>query len=191
MENLLRGFQENKAFRISILLVLILVIIAVSAPLIAPYDPLDAIMKDANMEPVSYTHLFHQAVRQAEQDQKLLENAPSDSSYLQHGSESIAVKHYYTKGVFTIQSNRHRNAKYPPVFYYNEVRPYDPSANFVEKQMGSDPRRLGNMNLITLEEKHASDGTNDGWTIQFPYNHKGIRNVQIEIGKDLSLIHIS
>ena len=49
---------------------------------------------------------FHQAVRQAEQDQKLLENAPSDSSYLQHGSESIAVKHYYTKGVFTIQSNR-------------------------------------------------------------------------------------
>ncbi len=127
---------------------------------------------------------FHQAVRQAEQDQKLLENAPSDSSYLQHGSESIAVKHYYTKGVFTIQSNRHRNAKYPPVFYYNEVRPYDPSANFVEKQMGSDPRRLGNMNLITLEEKHASDGTNDGWTIQFPYNHKGIRNVQIEIGKD-------
>lgn len=93
---------------------------------------------------------FHQAVRQAEQDQKLLENAPSDSSYLQHGSESIAVKHYYTKGVFTIQSNRHRNAKYPPVFYYNEVRPYDPSANFVEKQMGSDPRRLGNMNLILL-----------------------------------------
>lgn len=57
MENLLRGFQENKAFRISILLVLILVIVAVSAPLIAPYDPLDAIMKDANMEP-SAAHLF-------------------------------------------------------------------------------------------------------------------------------------
>ena len=57
MENLLRGFQENKAFRISTLLVLILVIIAVSAPLIAPYDPLDAIMKDANMEP-SAAHLF-------------------------------------------------------------------------------------------------------------------------------------
>lgn len=57
MENLLRGFQENKAFRISTLLVLILVIIAVSAPLIAPYDPLDATMKDANMEP-SAAHLF-------------------------------------------------------------------------------------------------------------------------------------
>lgn len=57
MENLLRGFQENKAFRISTLLVLILVIIAVSAPLIAPYDPLDAIVKDANMEP-SAAHLF-------------------------------------------------------------------------------------------------------------------------------------
>lgn len=57
MENLLRGFQGNKAFRISTLLVLILVIIAVSAPLIAPYDPLDAIMKDANMEP-SAAHLF-------------------------------------------------------------------------------------------------------------------------------------
>ena len=57
MENLLRGFQENKAFRISTLLVLILVIIAVSAPLIAPYDPLDAIMKYANMEP-SAAHLF-------------------------------------------------------------------------------------------------------------------------------------
>lgn len=57
MENLLRGFQENKAFRISTLLVLILVIIAVSAPLIAPYDPLDAIIKDANMEP-SAAHLF-------------------------------------------------------------------------------------------------------------------------------------
>lgn len=57
MENLLRGFQENKAFRISTLLVLILLIVAVSAPLIAPYDPLDAIMKDANMEP-SAAHLF-------------------------------------------------------------------------------------------------------------------------------------
>lgn len=57
MENLLRGFQENKAFRISTLLVLILVIVAVSAPLIAPYDPLDASMKDANMEP-SAAHLF-------------------------------------------------------------------------------------------------------------------------------------
>ena len=57
MENLLRGFQGNKAFRISTLLVLILVIVAVSAPLIAPYDPLDAIMKDANMEP-SAAHLF-------------------------------------------------------------------------------------------------------------------------------------
>lgn len=57
MENLLRGFQENKAFRISTLLVLILVIVAVSAPLIAPYAPLDAIMKDANMEP-SAAHLF-------------------------------------------------------------------------------------------------------------------------------------
>ena len=57
MENLLRGFQGNKAFRISTLLVLILVIIAVSAPLIATYDPLDAIMKDANMEP-SAAHLF-------------------------------------------------------------------------------------------------------------------------------------
>ena len=57
MENLLRGFQENKAFRISTLLVLILVIVAVSAPLIAPYDPLDAIVKDANMEP-SAAHLF-------------------------------------------------------------------------------------------------------------------------------------
>lgn len=57
MENLLRGFQENKAFRISTLLVLILVIVAVSAPLIAPYDSLDAIMKDANMEP-SAAHLF-------------------------------------------------------------------------------------------------------------------------------------
>lgn len=57
MENLLRGFQENKAFRISTLLVLILVIVAVSAPLIAPYDPLDAIMKGANMEP-SAAHLF-------------------------------------------------------------------------------------------------------------------------------------
>lgn len=57
MENLLRGFQENKAFRISTLLVLILAIVAVSAPLIAPYDPLDAIMKDANMEP-SAAHLF-------------------------------------------------------------------------------------------------------------------------------------
>lgn len=57
MENLLRGFQENKAFRISTLLVLILVIVAVSAPLIAPYDPLDAIMEDANMEP-SAAHLF-------------------------------------------------------------------------------------------------------------------------------------
>lgn len=57
MENLLIGFRENRAFRRTTLLVFLLLLIALAAPAIAPYDPLEAVMKDANLEP-SFQHLF-------------------------------------------------------------------------------------------------------------------------------------
>ena len=57
MENLIKGFKENKAFRITSLLVLLLILIAVLAPVIAPYNPLEAVMRDANAAP-SAAHLL-------------------------------------------------------------------------------------------------------------------------------------
>lgn len=57
MENLIKGFKENKAFRITSLLVLLLILITVLAPVIAPYNPLEAVMRDANGAP-SAAHLF-------------------------------------------------------------------------------------------------------------------------------------
>lgn len=56
MENILRGFKENKAFRITTSLALLLILIAIAAPVIAPYNPLEAVMRNANMEP-SLQHL--------------------------------------------------------------------------------------------------------------------------------------
>ena len=47
MENLIKGFKENKAFRTTSLLVLLLILITVLAPVIAPYNPLEAVMRDA------------------------------------------------------------------------------------------------------------------------------------------------
>lgn len=57
MENLIKGFKENKAFRLSSIFVFLLLAITVLTPFIAPYDPLDAIMREANSAP-SAAHLF-------------------------------------------------------------------------------------------------------------------------------------
>lgn len=57
MENLLIGFRENRTFRRATIMVFALLLIALAAPVLAPYDPLEAVMKDANLEP-SLQHLF-------------------------------------------------------------------------------------------------------------------------------------
>ena len=57
MGNLIKGFKENKAFRLSSILVFLLLAITVLTPFIAPYDPLNAIMREANSAP-SAAHLF-------------------------------------------------------------------------------------------------------------------------------------
>ena len=51
MESLVKGFKENKAFRFTSLLVVLLLAITLLAPVIAPHDPLTAVMKDANQAP--------------------------------------------------------------------------------------------------------------------------------------------
>ena len=56
MENLIKGFKENKAFRITSLLVLLLILITALA-VIAPYNPLEAVMRDASAAP-SAAHLL-------------------------------------------------------------------------------------------------------------------------------------
>ena len=56
MENLINGFKHNKAFQFTTCLVLLLILIAIAAPVISPYDPLEAVMRNANMEP-SLQHL--------------------------------------------------------------------------------------------------------------------------------------
>lgn len=57
MENIIKGFKENKAFRITSLLVFLLILITVLAPVISPYNPLEGVMRDANAAP-SAAHLF-------------------------------------------------------------------------------------------------------------------------------------
>ena len=57
METLVNGFKTNRAFAVTSLLVLLLLAIALAAPIISPFDPTHAEMKDAFLEP-SMTHLF-------------------------------------------------------------------------------------------------------------------------------------
>ncbi|MGM9520841.1 MAG: nickel transporter permease [Phascolarctobacterium sp.] len=57
METLVNGFKTNRAFMITSILVLVLIGIALAAPVLAPYDPTHAVMRDAFMEPTG-AHIF-------------------------------------------------------------------------------------------------------------------------------------
>lgn len=57
METIINGFKTNRAFAVTSVLVLCLLLIAIVAPVIAPYDPTHAAMKDAFLEPGAQ-HLF-------------------------------------------------------------------------------------------------------------------------------------
>lgn len=57
METLINGLKTNRAFAVTSSLVLLLVVIALAAPLIAPYDPLEATMQNAYLAP-SAEHWF-------------------------------------------------------------------------------------------------------------------------------------
>lgn len=57
MDAIIKGFKTNRAFAITSLLVLAIILIAVAAPLLAPYDPTHAEMRNAFMEPGT-DHLF-------------------------------------------------------------------------------------------------------------------------------------
>lgn len=57
METIINGFKTNSAFAVTSVLVLCLLLIAIAAPVIAPYDPTHAAMKDAFLEPGAQ-HLF-------------------------------------------------------------------------------------------------------------------------------------
>ena len=57
METIINGFKTNRAFAVTSVLVLCLLLIAIAAPVIAPYDPTHAAMKDAFLVPGAL-HLF-------------------------------------------------------------------------------------------------------------------------------------
>lgn len=57
METIINGFKTNRAFAVTSVLVLVLIAIAFAAPVLAPYDPTHAAMKDAFLEP-GVQHLF-------------------------------------------------------------------------------------------------------------------------------------
>ena len=57
MENLINGLKNNRAFAFSSLLVLLLLGIAVAAPVLSPHDPVEATMQNAYLEP-SAEHIF-------------------------------------------------------------------------------------------------------------------------------------
>lgn len=57
MQILINGLKTNRAFAVSSFSVLLLIAVALAAPLIAPYDPLEAVMQNACLPP-SAEHLF-------------------------------------------------------------------------------------------------------------------------------------
>ncbi len=57
METIINGFKTNRAFAVTSVLVLVLIAISFAAPVLAPYDPTHAAMKDAFLEPGAQ-HLF-------------------------------------------------------------------------------------------------------------------------------------
>lgn len=57
METIINGLKTNRSFAITSFLVLALLLVAIIAPVISPYDPTSAIMRDAFQEPSS-AHLF-------------------------------------------------------------------------------------------------------------------------------------
>lgn len=57
MKIIFEGLKTNKTFAFSSLLVLLLLLVAVAAPVLAPYDPTEATMQHAYMEP-SAEHIF-------------------------------------------------------------------------------------------------------------------------------------
>ncbi len=57
MQILIKGLKTNRAFAVSSFFVLLLIAVALAAPLIAPYDPLEAVMQNAYLPP-SAEHLF-------------------------------------------------------------------------------------------------------------------------------------
>lgn len=57
MQILINGLKTNRAFAVSSFFVLLLIAVALAAPLIAPYDPLETVMQNAYLPP-SAEHLF-------------------------------------------------------------------------------------------------------------------------------------
>ncbi|MBQ7317886.1 MAG: ABC transporter permease [Phascolarctobacterium sp.] len=57
METVIKGLRTNRAFAITTVLVLLLLLTAVAAPILAPYDPTEATMRNAYLPP-SAEHLF-------------------------------------------------------------------------------------------------------------------------------------
>lgn len=57
MENLINGLKTNRSFAVSSLLVLALLALAAAAPVLSPYDPAEATMQNAYLEP-SAEHIF-------------------------------------------------------------------------------------------------------------------------------------
>lgn len=57
MENLINGLKTNRSFAVSSLLVLALLALAAAAPVLSPYDPVEATMQNVYLEP-SAEHIF-------------------------------------------------------------------------------------------------------------------------------------
>ncbi|MBQ7883971.1 MAG: ABC transporter permease [Phascolarctobacterium sp.] len=57
METVIKGLRTNRAFAFTTVLVLLLLLTAVAAPILSPYDPTEATMRNAYLPP-SAEHLF-------------------------------------------------------------------------------------------------------------------------------------
>lgn len=57
METVIKGLKTNRAFAVTTILVLLLLLTAMAAPLLSPYDPTEATMRNAYLPP-SAEHIF-------------------------------------------------------------------------------------------------------------------------------------
>lgn len=57
METVIKGLKTNKAFAVTTVLVFLLLLVAVAAPVLSPYDPTEATMRNAYLPP-SAEHIF-------------------------------------------------------------------------------------------------------------------------------------
>lgn len=97
MHMIARGLRENRVFLVTSILILFILLIAFLAPHIAPYDPLSASMKDANLAPSS-SHIFGTDKLGRDVFSRILCGAGSDGRHMDEVCAAFSLARLEIKG---------------------------------------------------------------------------------------------